>query len=136
MLSEIHKKAFQSECSVLSQAVLGSLLKLAENPKDQEELSKLIQSADTIMGNARFIQDEKLEQSSTMIVKSFKGIKDVREKINEFSAAYEQFSLMINHAGACPKGYVLVDGKCVLDNSRTIERIVKSKINIKNFKNS
>ena len=56
-LEQKYKKAFQSECNVLSQAVLGSLLKLATNPKDHQELSKLVQIADTIMGDARFLED-------------------------------------------------------------------------------
>jgi hypothetical protein len=120
-LSETHKKAFQSECNALSQAVLGSLLKLAENPKDQQALSKLIQSADTIMGNARFLDDKKLEQSATDIVKSFTGISDVRKKIEKFGVAFEQFGLLVGNNGTCPKGYILVDGKCVLDNRSYIK---------------
>ena len=115
MLSEIHQKAFQSECSVLSQAVLVSLLKLAENPKDKKELSKLGQSDDTIMGDARFLDDIKLEQSATAIVKSFTDISDVRKRIEKFGAAFEQFGRLVGQSGACPKGYILKDGKCVLD---------------------
>ena len=83
-LSQKHQEIFRSECNTLSQAVLGSLLKLAANPKDKQELSKLVQSADTIMGGARFLQDKKLEQNATVIVKSFTGIRDVRKKIDEF----------------------------------------------------
>ena len=137
MLSEIHKNAFQSECNVLSQAVLGSLLKLAENPKDQQALSKLVQSADTIMGNARFLQDKTLEQSATDIVKSFTGTKDVRKKIETFGVAFEQFGLLVGNNGACPKGYILVDGKCIPDNSKTISNIIESnsKIKSKDLKN-
>ncbi|PIY88276.1 MAG: hypothetical protein COY74_09090 [Nitrosopumilales archaeon CG_4_10_14_0_8_um_filter_34_8] len=114
-LSQKHQEIFRSECNVLSQAVLGSLLKLAENPRDSQELSKLVQSADTIMGGARFLDDKKLEQSATDIVKSFTGTKDVRKKIEKFGAAFEQFGLLVGNSGACPKGYVLKDGKCVLD---------------------
>ena len=136
-LSETHKKAFQSECNALSQAVLGSLLKLAENPKDQKELSKLVQSADTIMGDARFLQDKTLEQNATNIVKSFTGIGDVRKKIEEFGTAFEQFGLLVGNNGTCPKGYILVDGKCISDNSKTISNIVESnsKIKYNNLKN-
>jgi hypothetical protein len=119
---------FQSECSILSQAVLGSLLKLAESPKDQQELSKLVQSADTIMGNARFIQDEKLEQTATNIVKSFTGISDVRKKIDEFGTAFEQFGLLVGNRGTCPKGYMFVDGKCVPDNRSYIQSQTRSNI--------
>ena len=122
-LEQKYKKAFQSECDVLSQAVLGSLLRLAANPKDQQELSKLVQSADTIMGDARFLEDKELEQNATDIVKSFTGTSDVRKKIEQFGAAFEQFGLLVGQSGACPKGYILVNGKCVLD----IRSIAKSK---------
>lgn len=114
-IEEKYKKAFQSECNTLSQAVLGSLLKLATSPKDKLELSKLIQSADTIMGDARFLEDKELEQNATMIVKSFTNTSDVRKKIDEFGIALEQFGLLVGSNGVCPKGYVLVNGKCVMD---------------------
>ena len=116
VLEQKYKKAFQSECNTLSQAVLGSLLKLATNPKDQQELTKLVQAADTIMGDARFLEDKKLEQNATDIVKSFTGTNDVRKKIDQFSIAFEQFGLLVGKSGACPKGYILVNGKCVMDN--------------------
>ncbi len=115
-LEQKYKKIFQSECDTLSQAVLGSLLKLAVNPKDKQELSKLVQSADTIMGDARFLEDKKLEQNATMIVKSFTGISDARNKTDEFNLAFEQFGLLVGNRGACPKGYILVNGKCIPDN--------------------
>ena len=115
-LAQKHQEIFQSECNTLSQAVLGSLLKLAANPKDKQELSKLVQSADTIMGDARFLEDKKLEQNATNIVKSFTGTNDVRKKIEQFGIAIEQFGLLVGNSGACPKGYILVDGKCVMDN--------------------
>lgn len=119
-LDKKHKKAFESECNTLSQAVLGSLLKLAVNPKDKQELSKLVQSADTIMGDARFLQDKELEQSATEIVKSFTDTGDVRKKIDQFSAAFEEFGLLVGQIGACPKGYILVNGKCVMDTKSNI----------------
>ena len=115
-LEQKYTDVFQSECNALSQAVLGSLLKLATNPKDKQELSKLVQSADTIMGDARFLKDKKLEQNATDIVKSFTGTNDVRKKIDQFSIAFEQFGLLVGKSGACPKGYILVNGKCVMDN--------------------
>lgn len=70
-LGEKHKKAFQSECNALSQTVLGSLLKLAANPKDMKELSKLVQSADTLMGNARFLQDKRHEDTCRLFKRGF-----------------------------------------------------------------
>ena len=124
-LSQKHQEIFQSECNALSQAILGSLLKLAANPKDKQELSKLVQTADTIMGGARFLEDKKLEQNATNIVKSFTNTNDVRKKIDEFGMAFEQFGLLVGNNGTCPKGYMLVDGKCVPDN----RSYVKSKSN-------
>ena len=120
-LSQKHKEVFQSECNTLSQAVLGSLLKLAVNPRDKQELSKLVQSADTIMGDARFLENKKLEQNATDIVKSFTGTSDVRKKIDQFSAAFEQFGLLVGQSGACPNGYILVNGKCVIDTKSRIK---------------
>lgn len=120
-LEQKYKKAFQSECNTLSQAVLGSLLKLAANPKNKQELSKLVQAADTIMGDARFLEDKKLEQNATDIVKSFTGIGDVRKKIDQFGVAFEQFGLLVGQSGACPKGYILVNGKCVMDTKSSIK---------------
>ena len=120
-LSQKHQEIFRSECNVLSQAVLGSLLKLAENPRDSQELSKLVQSADTIMGGARFLDDKKLEQSATDIVKSFTGTSDVRKRIEKFGAAFEQFGRLVGQSGACPKGYILKDGKCVLDTGYKVK---------------
>lgn len=128
ILGEKHKKAFQSECNALSQAVLGSLLKLAANPKDIKELSKLVQSADTLVGNARFLQDKKLEQNAKDIVKSFTGVNDVRKKIDEFGMAFERFGLLVGNRGTCPKGYILVDGKCVPDNRSYAESQTHRKI--------
>jgi hypothetical protein len=92
-----------------------------------QELSKLVQSADTIMGNARFLDDEKLEQNATDIVESFTDISDVRKKIDEFGLAFEQFGLLVGKSGVCPKGYMLVGGKCIPDNRSHIKSITKSK---------
>lgn len=123
-LSQKHQEIFQSECDVLSQSILGSLLKLATSPKDKQEMYKLVQTADTIMGGARFLQDQTLERNATMIVKSFTGANDVRKKIDEFSLAFEQFGLLVGTKGACPKGYKLVNGKCVLDNKSNKSQIM------------
>lgn len=123
-LSQKHKEIFQSECNILSQAVLGSLLRLAVNPRDKQELSKLVQSADTIMGDARFLEDKKLEQNATDIVKSFTGTNDVRKKIEQFGLAFEQFGLLVGQSGACPKGYILVNGKCIIDNKSNKSQIM------------
>ena len=123
-LTQKHKEVFQSECNTLSQAVLGSLLKLAANPKDKQELSKLVQSADTIMGGARFLEDKELEQNATEIVKSFTGTSDVRKKIDQFGTAFEQFGLLVGQSGACPKGYILVNGKCVMDTRSNKSKIM------------
>lgn len=113
-LERQHQIAFEKECSHLSFMVLGSLQKLASNPTDIEELHNLVQAADTIMGDARFLQDKELEQSATMIVKSFDNIRDVRKRIDEYSTVCNQFGKMIARTGVCPKGYKIVNGTCVL----------------------
>ena len=67
------------------------------------------------MGGARFLEDKELEQNATNIVKSFTNTNDVRNRIEQFGIAIEQFGLLVGNRGSCPKGYILVDGKCVMD---------------------
>lgn len=110
-----YEVAFRSECNKLSQMVVGSLFKLASNPQDIEELDRLVQSADTIMGNARFLEDKELEESATRVVESFKGINDVRKKIDSYSVAIDQFGKLLMKEGMVPRGYRFENGTCVLD---------------------
>lgn len=113
-MSPKYEIAFQKECDFLSNMIIGSLQKLAINPKDTEEMQKMVQTADTIMGGARFLENKELEQTATMIVKSFSNVKDVRKKIDEYSAAFDQFGRMVARTGTCPRGYTIIDGRCVL----------------------
>ncbi|MGQ0605544.1 MAG: hypothetical protein ACT4OD_01120 [Candidatus Nitrosotenuis sp.] len=120
-LDERYKKAFQKECAGLSQMVLGSLQKLASKPNDEQEIKNLVQAADTMIGGARFLQDKELEQDASLIVKSFTEVKDVRAKIDEYCVAFEQFGRLVAKNGACPKGFSLVNGRCVpLNNSKNL----------------
>lgn len=112
-----HQQVFHNECGQLAQMVVGSLLKLSSNPKEENELKKLVQAADTIMGNARFLKDKTLEENATLVVKSFKDVKDVRKKIDEYSAAIDQFGKLVMKNGAVSKGYRFVNGRCMLDNA-------------------
>lgn len=124
-LEEKYSRVFQTECDSLSQAILGSLQKLSKNPQDKKEICNLVQSADTIMGDARFLQNKELEQNAMIIIKSFRDISDVRKKIEEFGIAFEQFGSLVGSKGSCPKGYVLVNGKCVSDNTSYIKNNTK-----------
>jgi len=108
-----YKVAFQKECNQLSQMVIGSLQKLATNPTDVTELRKMVQAADTIMGNARFLKDVELERHAAQIVKSFGSITDIRTKIDQYGVVLEQFGRLTAKTGACPKGYEVVNGTCV-----------------------
>lgn len=121
ILDQKYQNVFRSECVVLSQMVLGSLLKLASNPKDEQEISNLVQTADTIIGSARFLQDKELEKNATMIVKSFTDTKDVRKTIDEYEMEFVQFWLQISKKGTCPSGYKRVNGRCVVDNQLNIK---------------
>ena len=90
-LKEKHEKVFRRECDRLSELILKSSYKLIENRCDEDEIKNLVQCADTVMGNARFINDVELERSATLIVKSFSGKKDVNSKPEEFNLAIAQF---------------------------------------------
>jgi hypothetical protein len=41
--------------------------------------------------------------------------------------AFERFGLLVGNHGTCPKGYILVDGKCVPDNRSYAESKLSKK---------
>ena len=70
---------FRGECDRLSSKICDSISKLKQKPDDLIEIKKLVQTADTIMGDARFLEDKTLEDYATMIVKEFSDVDDVRK---------------------------------------------------------
>ena len=77
--------AFRSECDKLTYVILDSVQRLKERPRDTQQIKRLVQAADTMMGDARFLEDKVLERYATTIVKDFTNVYDVRKKIDQFT---------------------------------------------------
>jgi chemotaxis protein histidine kinase CheA len=80
-----YEMAFRSECDKLNCVILDSVQNLKERPNDTVQIKRLVQAADTIMGDARFLEDKILENHATMIVKEFTNVSDVRKKIDQLT---------------------------------------------------
>ena len=95
-LAEKYVILFQKECNSLSKIVLNNLENLSKNPKDKESLEKMLQAADTIIGDSRFINHKELEQASMFLVKTFNNVEDVSQKSKEIELFTEIFTKIIN----------------------------------------
>lgn len=81
-ISPKYEVMFRSECDKLTCVILDSIQNLKERPNDTVQIKKLVQAADTMMGDARFLEDKIIESYATMIVKEFTNVTDVRKKID------------------------------------------------------
>lgn len=95
-LSEKYLILFQKECTSLSKTVLKNLQNLSKNPKDHEALEKMLQAADTIIGDSRFINHKELEQASMLLVKAFNNVEDVTQKSKEIEFFTKVFTKLTN----------------------------------------
>lgn len=84
-ISPKYETVFRSECDKLTYVILDSVQRLKERPTDAQQIKKLVQAADTMMGDARFLEDKVLEKYATMIVKEFANASDVRKKIDQLT---------------------------------------------------
>ena len=91
-LAEKYVILFQKECSDLSKNVLNNLSNLKNNPHDNEEIEKMLQAADTMIGDSRFIKNKELEQACMLLVKTFNESENVVEKTRELDFFIELFS--------------------------------------------
>ncbi len=95
-LAEKYVVLFQKECTSLSKTVLRNLKNLSKNPKDHEALENMLQAADTIIGDSRFINHKELEQASMLLVKAFNNVEDVSLKSKEIEFFTEVFTKITN----------------------------------------
>lgn len=95
-LAEKYVILFQKECSELSKIVLNNLLELKVNPTNNVALEKMLQAADTIIGDSRFIKNRELEQASMLLVKTFNEKENASEKPKEIDFFIENFTKIIN----------------------------------------
>jgi len=90
-LLESHKKLFHDECSRLMLVILGNIQKLDKNPTDLDTIESVVNLADVVRGDAKFLEYVELEQTAKMIVELFTGMKDIRKRQREFDAVKEHF---------------------------------------------
>jgi chemotaxis protein histidine kinase CheA len=90
-LIENYKNLFLDESNRLGRLVLECLYDLEKNPSDRECIERMVNTADVIRGDAKFLQDVNLEMDAKMIITSFKGIQNIQERQNEFVFAKKRF---------------------------------------------
>ena len=95
-LAEKYIILFQKECNELSKIVLDNLKILSNNPQNKDSLEKMLQAADTIIGDSRFINHKELEQASMLLIKSFNEVEDASHKSKEVEFFTEVFTKIIN----------------------------------------
>jgi len=95
-LAEKYVILFQKECSDLSNIVLNNLIRLKINPKDTDAIEQMLQAADTIIGDSRFIKNNELEQASMLLVQTFQEVEDVSQKSKEVDFFIEIYTKITN----------------------------------------
>ena len=96
-LAEKYVILFQKECLDLSTTVLTNLDKLKTNPNDNEAIEKMLQAADTMIGDSRFIKNRDLEQACLLLVKMFNAVETVSPKSKEVDFFIEIFNKIISN---------------------------------------
>jgi len=96
-LAEKYVIMFQKECSNLSIIVLNNLHRLKVNPKDSIAIEKMLQAADTMIGDSRFINQKEFEQASMLLVKTFNRVEDVTGKSKEIEFFIDIFTKIIKY---------------------------------------
>jgi len=89
-LDESYRRIFQNEAKVLTVSMVESLQKIGKDPSDRDEIEKLLSSADVVVGSAKFLEDEELEERAKMIVTLFGESKDAKGKSAEIRRLIEQ----------------------------------------------
>ena len=95
-LAEKYVILFEKECSNLTNIVLNNLIMLRNNPKDIDAIEQMLQAADTMIGDSRFIKNKELEQASMLLVQTFTNTEDVSQKSKEVEFFIENFTKIIN----------------------------------------
>jgi len=90
-LKKKHQITFQKECEIHSEKILACLHNLKNHPKNVTEIQTILESADIIIGAAKFLENKKLEKQTKLIVSYFLGTNDIRKKINEFNHILNYF---------------------------------------------
>jgi chemotaxis protein histidine kinase CheA len=89
-LDKSYRRIFQNEAHTLTVSMVESLQKIGKDPSDRDEIEKLLSSADIVVGSAKFLEDEELEERAKMIVTLFGESKDAKGKSAEIRRLIEQ----------------------------------------------
>ncbi|TBR09809.1 MAG: hypothetical protein EPO62_04520 [Candidatus Nitrosotenuis sp.] len=89
-LNESYRRIFQSEMETLTVSIVKSLQKIGENPSDKNEIEKLVNSADIVVGSAKFLEDRELEERAKMIVTLFSGSRNAKGRSAQIRRLIEQ----------------------------------------------
>lgn len=89
-LDRSYRRIFQNEAHALTVSMVKSLQKIGKDPLDADEIEKLVNSADIVVGSAKFLKDEELEERARMIMTLFGGTKDAKGKSAEIRSLIEQ----------------------------------------------
>ena len=96
ILDAKYQKLFQKECNLLSLEIVHRLEKIVKDPQNITEMNKVLQSVDTMIGDAKFLNGEQLESWPMMIIeKSFGYIQEIRKQIDEYRSSIDQFENII-----------------------------------------
>lgn len=94
-LEEKYLTLFEQECLKLSKTVLFNLKRLENNPNDTKAIEDILQSADILIGDSRFINNYELEKIASSMITTFNGKKTVSGKINELKYFIGFFSKFV-----------------------------------------
>ena len=95
-LAEKYVILFQKECLDLSKTVINNLNNLKINPNNGKGIEKMLQAADTMIGDSRFIKNRELEQACLLLVRTFNEVENVSEKSKEIDFFIELFTKISN----------------------------------------
>lgn len=86
-----HKTTFLKESQILSQKILDCLLSLEKNPQNIEMKSKLLQSANVLVGTSKFLGDKNLENNAKQILNIFNQKMDKKDKQKQVDFLVDYF---------------------------------------------
>jgi hypothetical protein len=89
-----HKRIFQIETGMVAVMIASSLKKLMENPSDKNQIEAVLNYADVLMGDAKFLKDPVLEENAKMIMAFFMKHKENGTRL-EISLLLDRFRELI-----------------------------------------
>ncbi|HEY8109258.1 MAG TPA: hypothetical protein VIG05_00115 [Candidatus Nitrosotenuis sp.] len=89
-----HKRIFQIETGMVAVMIAASLKKLMESPSDKYQIDTLLNYVDVIIGDAKFLRDDDLEENAKTIRDFFMKSEERRTSL-EISLLLDRFRELI-----------------------------------------